>query len=236
MAVIDTLVYKEKKYTMDELMTALDADWVGYENMQQTCINKVSKYGNDNDYADGWVATVQNIWYDAIDRCNLNRANFPEYGGYFRGASCLGNTGVSAGMAVCALPDGFKKGTPLADAMSPTQGRDVNGTTAVLKSMSKLPSARFEMGTLLNQRFAPQLLATEEDVNRFVDYLRAFEALGDYHIQFNVIDGKTLRAAMDEPDKYKDLLVRVASYVSYFVEIDPAGQMDIIHRTEQEEW
>ena len=218
------------------MLEALDHDWVGYERMQQRVINEVPKYGNDNDYADGWVAYVQNVWYDAIDRCNKNRDNFPAYGGYFRGASCLGNSAVTAGMAVGALPDGFKKGTPMADAMSPTQGRDINGTTAVLKSMSKLPSARFEMGTLLNQRLTPQLLATEEDVDRFVDYLRTFEALGDYHVQFNVIDGKTLRAAMAEPEKYQSLLVRVASYVSYFVEIDPVGQMDIIHRTEQNEW
>ena len=139
-------------------------------------------------------------------------------------------------MAVGALPDGFHKGTPMADAMSPTQGRDIHGTTAVLKSMSKLPSERFEMGTLLNQRLTPQLLATDEDIDRFVNYLRTFEQLGNYHIQFNVIDGKTLRAAIKEPEKYQDLLVRVASYVSYFVEIDPVGQMDIIHRSEQDNW
>ena len=221
LGVIDTLIYKEKKITWDELLEALDHDWVGYERLQQMVINEVPKYGNDNDYADSWVALAQNIWYDAIDRCNKNRDNFPAYGGYFRGASCLGNSAVTAGMAVGALPDGFKKGTPMADAMSPTQGRDINGTTAVLKSMSKLPSGRFEMGTLLNQRLTPQILATEEDLDRFVNYLRTFEALGDYHIQFNVIDGRTLRAAMAEPEKYQDLLVRVASYVSYFVETRP---------------
>lgn len=124
----------------------------------------------------------------------------------------------------------------MADAMSPTQGRDVKGTTAVLKSMSKLPSERFEMGTLLNQRLTPQILATDEDIDRFVDYLRAFEALGNFHVQFNVVDCDTLYKAIEEPEKYKDLLVRVASYVSYFVEIDPVGQMDIIHRTEQNNW
>ena len=102
--------------------------------------------------------------------------------------------------------------------------------------MSKLPSERFEMGTLLNQRLTPQLLATDEDIDRFVNYLRTFEQLGNYHIQFNVIDGKTLRAAIKDPEKYQDLLVRVASYVSYFVEIDPVGQMDIIHRSEQDNW
>ena len=221
---------------MDELVTACMNNFEGKEELRQICINECPKYGNDDDYADGWVALVQNAWYDAIDRCNKNRDNFPQYGGYFRGASCLGNSAVTAGMAVGALPDGFRKGTPMADAMSPTQGRDINGTTAVLKSMSKLPSERFEMGTLLNQRLTPQLLATEEDVDRFVDYLRTFEALGDYHVQFNIIDGKTLRAAMAEPQKYQDLLVRVASYVSYFVEIDPVGQMDIIHRSEQNIW
>ena len=236
LGVIDTLVFREKRVTWDELMDAIDHDWAGYDRLHQMVINEVPKYGNDDDYADGWVALVQNAWYDAIDRCNKNRDNFPQYGGYFRGASCLGNSAVTAGMAVGALPDGFRKGTPMADAMSPTQGRDINGTTAVLKSMSKLPSERFEMGTLLNQRLTPQLLATEEDVDRFVDYLRTFEALGDYHVQINIIDGKTLRAAMAEPQKYQDLLVRVASYVSYFVEIDPVGQMDIIHRSEQNIW
>lgn len=130
----------------------------------------------------------------------------------------------------------FKAGSPMADAMSPTQGRDIHGTSAVLKSMSKLPSERFEMGTLLNQRLTPQILATDEDIDRFVDYLRAFEALGNFHVQFNVVDCNTLYKAIEEPEKYKDLLVRVASYVSYFVEIDPVGQMDIIHRTEQNNW
>ena len=236
LGVIDTLVYKEHKITMDELLKALNDNWEGHENLRQMCINDVPKYGNDNDYADAWVATAQNIWYDAIDEANKHRDYFPSYGGYFRGGSCLGNSAVSTGAAVGALPDGFKKGSPMADAMSPTQGRDVEGTTAVLKSQSKLPSQRFEMGTLLNQRLTPQLVATEEDLDRFVNYLRAFEALGDYHVQFNIIDGKTLRAAIKEPEKYKDLLVRVASYVAYFVEIDPVGQMDIIHRTEQGEW
>ena len=236
LAVLDTLVYKEKKYTMDEMLKAIDADWVGYEAMREHCINDVPKYGNDNDYADGWVATAQNIWYDAIDEANKYRDNFPAYGGYFRGGSCLGNTAVTSGLSVCALPDGLYRGHPMADAMSPTQGRDVNGTTAVQKSMSKLPSERFEMGTLLNQRLTPQMLATEDDVWRFVNYLRAFEALGNYHVQFNVIDCNTLRKAMEKPEDYKDLLVRVASYVSYFVELGEPDQLDILHRTEQNEW
>ena len=236
LAVIDKLIYQDKKVTWDEMLTAIDADWEGYERLRQLCINGVPKYGNDDDYADGWVAAAQNVWYDSINEINKRRDVFPEYGGYFRGGSCLGNSAVSAGFAMGALPDGYKAGTPMADAMSPTQGRDVCGTTAVLKSMGKLPSERFEMGTLLNQRLTPQILATDEDLDRFVDYLRAFEALGDYHIQFNIIDCKTLYDAIEKPDEYKDLLVRVASYVSYFIEIDPVGQMDIIHRTEQSEW
>ena len=236
LAVIDKLIYTDKSVSWDEMVKALDADWEGYETLRQRCINEVPKYGNDDDYADKWVSVAQNIWYDSIDEINKHRDKFPFYGGYFRGGSCLGNAAVSAGFAVGALPDGFKKGTPMADAMSPTQGRDVCGTTAVLKSMSKIPSGRFEMGTLLNQRLTPQILATDEDVDRFVDYLRAFEALGDYHVQFNVIDSKTLYKAIEHPEEYQDLLVRVASYVAYFVEIDPVGQMDIIRRTEQNNW
>ena len=143
---------------MDEMLAAIDANWVGCEEMREQCINDVPKYGNDNDYADGWVATAQNIWYDAIDEANKNRDNFPEYGGYFRGGSCLGNTAVTAGLAVCALSDGFNKSHPMADAMSPTQGRYINGTSAVQKSMSKLPPERFEMGLCLTSVLLPGCL------------------------------------------------------------------------------
>lgn len=236
LAVIDQLIFKEKKITWDEMIEALKDDWEGHERLRQLVINAVPKYGNDIDYVDNYVAYVQNVWYDAVDWINTQNDLLPSYGGRFRGTSAMANQGSAIGAITGSLPDGFIGGTPLADAMSPVQGRDVSGTTAVLKSMSKLPLARYEMGALLNQRFTPQMLATEEDIDRFVTYLRTFEELGLYHIQFNVINSENLMAAQKEPEKYQDLLVRVASYVSYFIELDPRTQNDIINRTQQDAW
>lgn len=236
MAVIDQLIFRDKKITWDEMIPALKDNWKGHERLRELVINAVPKYGNDNDYADNYVAYVQNTWYDAVDWANTQNDLLPPYGGRFRGTSAMANQGSSIGSITASLPDGFIGGTPLADAMSPVQGRDTHGTTAVLKSMSKLPAHRFEMGNLLNQRLTPQILATEEDIDRFVTYLRTMEELGIYHIQFNVINSETLLDAQKHPEKYQDLLVRVASYVSYFVELDPRTQNDIIARTQQNNW
>jgi formate C-acetyltransferase len=120
--------------------------------------------------------------------------------------------------------------------MSPVQGADKNGPTAVIKSVSKMPSHRFCMGTALNQRLSPQLVATDRDLDRFVAFLRTCEELGVFHIQFNVVTSDYLRKALKNPEKYQDLMVRVASYVAYFCELDRATQLDIINRTEQQGW
>ena len=135
-----------------------------------------------------------------------------------------------------ATPDGREFPHPLADTLSPVQGRDVSGATAVIKSLGKLPHSRFGMGTAFNQRFTKELLETDQDVLRFADYMRTAEKLGMYHSQFNVINCETLRDAMAHPDQYRDLLVRVASFVAYFTELDPVSQMDLINRTENSHW
>jgi formate C-acetyltransferase len=113
---------------------------------------------------------------------------------------------------------------------------DINGPTAVIKSVSKLPTHRFAIGGPLNLRLSPQLVATDRDIDNFVSFLRATEELGIYHTQFNIVSSNTLREAMAKPEKYKDLMVRVASYVSYFVELTEIQQWDIINRTEQQGW
>lgn len=236
LSVIQKLIYEEKKLTWDELLKAIDDNWAGHERLQQMVINAVPKYGNDDDYADRNMAWVLDNWYDSIDEGNKRKNLFPFYGGRYKGLIALGNTGCSLGEGVGALPDGRKSTVPLADGFSPVQGRDVNGTTAVLKSISKLPNRRFEEGTLLNQRLTPALLATSEDIDKFVTYLRTMEELGVFHVQFNIVDSKILRAALAEPENYKDLLVRVASYTAYYVELDPVTQQDIINRTEQGKW
>jgi formate C-acetyltransferase len=233
---IDKLIYRDKKITWDELLTALKANWQGYENLRQLCVNGVPKYGNDDDYADQFAAFVMDAWYDTIDWANTQKDLVPYYGGRFSGSTIIGNAPVGFGTMTGALPHGHIHPHPIADTMSPVQGMDKNGPSAVIRSVSKMPHGRFTMGTSLNQRLSPQLLATDRDLDNFVAFLRTFEELGLYHIQFNVVSSAFLRNALKEPEKYKDIMVRVASYCAYFVELDPASQMDIINRTEQEGW
>jgi pyruvate formate-lyase/glycerol dehydratase family glycyl radical enzyme len=236
LAVIDKLIYIDKKVTWDQLLEAVKANWKGYEDLRQLCVNRVPKYGNDNDYADEWAAWVMDTWYDSVDWINTQPDLIPSWGGKFVGATNVGTTNVMFGDTTGALPDGHIFPKPLADTISPVQGMDKNGPTAVVKSVSKLPTHRFANGGILNLRLSPQLVATERDLDNFISFLRATEELGVYHTQFNVISSNLLRKAMKEPENYRDLLVRVASFVSYFVDLAEVTQMDIINRTEQKGW
>jgi len=138
---------------------------------------------------------------------------------------------IPCGSAVGALPSGRKAWVPLADGVSPTQGTDMEGPTAVLKSVSKIDHARHPSGTLLNMKFDPSLFKDEKGVRNLMNFLKSMCDLGIYHIQFNVVSADTLRAAQREPEKYRDLLVRVAGYSAYFVELEKPVQDDIIART-----
>ncbi|UCC15999.1 MAG: formate C-acetyltransferase, partial [Dehalococcoidales bacterium] len=125
---------------------------------------------------------------------------------------------------------------PLADTLSPSQGVDRNGPTAVIKSVGKLPTHRLALGGPMNMRLSPQLLATDRDIDNFMSFLRTIEELGVYHFQFNVVSSDILRKAMKEPENYRDLMVRVASTVAYFVNLHEAAQLDLIKRTEHQGW
>jgi formate C-acetyltransferase len=236
LAVIDKLIYQDKKITWDQLLEAMKANWKGYENLRQLCLNKVPKYGNDDDYVDDWAAWVMDTCADGVDWINTQKDLLPNYGGKYISATQIGLITVIYGHIIGALPSGHIHPKPLADTLSPVQGVDRNGPTAVVKSASKLPTQRFAMGGPINLRLSPQLLATERDLDNFVSLLRIIEKLGVFHIQFNVISSDVLRKAMKEPEKYRDLLVRVASYCVYFVEITEEQQLDIISRTEHNAW
>ena len=236
LAVIDKLIYQDKKITWDHLLEAIKANWQGYENLRQLCINRVPKYGNDDDYVDDWAAWVMDTFSDGVDWINTQKDLLPYYGGKYIAATQIGLVTVIFGHTIGALPNGRSHPKPLADTLSPVQGMDRNGPTAVVKSVSKLPTQRFAMGGPINLRLSPQLLGTERDLDNFVSLLRVAEELGVFHIQFNVISTDILRKAMKEPENYRDLLVRVASYCVYFVEITEEQQLDIISRTEHQGW
>jgi pyruvate formate-lyase/glycerol dehydratase family glycyl radical enzyme len=235
-AIIDKLIFHEKKITWEQLLDAIRANWKGFENLRQLCINGVPKYGNDNDFADDWATWVMDSWYDIVDWLNSRKDLIPSYGGKYIGAGIIGQTNVTFGPWVAALPNGHIHPEPIADCISPSQGVDKNGPTAVIKSVSKLPTHRFVQGGLLNLRLNPQLVATDRDLDNFASFVRTAEELGLYHVQFNVVSSEQLHRAMKEPEKFKDLLVRVASYCAYFVELTKEQQVDIIKRTEQQGW
>ena len=234
--VIDRLIYRDKKTTWDELLKAIKADWKGYENLRQLCINGVPKYGNDNDYADEWAAFVMDTWADSIDWINTQKDLAPSWGGRYIGSMTTGSNTVAYGHIVGSLPNGRISPNPLADTMSPVQGMDKNGPTAVIKSAAKLPTHRFALGGPLNLRLSPQMVATEHDIENLMSFLRAIEEQGVYHVQFNIITSEALRKAMKEPEKYRDLMVRVASFTVYFVDLTAEQQLDIINRTEHQGW
>ena len=225
LAAISYQVFDKKQVTMRELLKALKADFNGYETLRQILLNKTPKYGNDDDYADEVMKTVFEAYYQAIDgRPSTKGGNY--------GINLLPTTvHIYFGRITGATADGRKALEPLSEGVSPVQGADRKGPTAVIKSVSKIDHARTG-GTLLNQKFAPELLADEEGLDKLAHLIRTYFKLDGHHIQFNVVNAETLREAQKSPEKYGDLLVRVAGYSDYFVNLSVELQNEIIKRTE----
>jgi formate C-acetyltransferase len=218
-------VFDEKNVGMKELVNALHANFDANENLRQVLLNKTPKYGNDDDYADDIMRTVFEIYYRAVD----GRPNTK--GGYHRINLLPTTVHVYFGKVLGATPDGRKAGEPVSEGVSPVQGADRKGPTAVIKSVSKIDHVRTG-GTLLNQKFAPELLEDEQGMDKLGHLIRTYFKLDGHHIQFNVINAETLRDAQKHPEKYADLLVRVAGYSDYFVDLSTELQNEIIKRTE----
>jgi formate C-acetyltransferase len=222
---IKKVVLEDKKITMAELIKAMDNNWENYEDIRQTML-RAPKYGNDDDYADEIAVQVHH-------KTSAVLAEFTDRFGY----PCRGDgSGVSATYSIAfntpATPDGRKNGEPFADAtLSPIQGQDHTGPTAVLKSASKIDTKK-TYNHLLNQKFMPSML-TGHNKNAFTSYLRTWGDLGISHIQFNVVDKETLLDAQRHPENYQNLIVRVAGYSAYFVDLSKGLQDSIIARTEQ---
>jgi formate C-acetyltransferase len=219
-------VFDRGTATMDELVRALDADFAGCEKLRLQLWNKTPKYGNDDAYADAILRSVFDAFYDEINGRPNTR------GGVYRVNYLSTTCHVYFGSVTGATPDGRHAWEPLSDGISPTQGADRHGPTAVILSAAKLDHARTG-GTLLNQKFSPQLVAGEEGLDRLAQLVRAYFKLDGHHIQFNVVTAETLRNAQREPEKHRDLIVRVAGYSDYFCDLTPALQGEIIARTEQ---
>ncbi|MDO5114890.1 MAG: glycyl radical protein [Synergistaceae bacterium] len=220
-------VYDEGRYTLEEIVEAMKANWEGHEDMRLTLWNKTPFFGNDDDYADDITRRVFDSLFKRIDgrRSILG----PTY--HMNGLSTTCHNYF--GQKLAASPNGRFSGMPESDGTSPSHGADRNGPTAVVKSLAKLDQVKTG-GTLLNQRFLPSVLAGEEGIEGVKNLIRSYFKLGGHHIQFNVVDEATLREAQANPDKYRGLLVRVAGYSDYFVDLDNYQQEEIIARNAQE--
>lgn len=235
LAAIKKLVFEEEKVTQDELWQALMTDWESErsQEIQQLVIHEVPKYGNDEDYTDQLAVKAYDSYIDEIKKYPNTRYGRGPIGGIrYSGTSSI-SANVGQGRSTMATPDGRKAWAPLAEGCSPSHNMDRNGPTAVLKSVSKLPTEDIVGGVLLNQKVNPQTLAKEEDKQKLMMLLRTFfNRLKGYHIQYNVVSKKTLIDAQKNPEKHRDLIVRVAGYSAFFNVLSKATQDDIIERTE----
>jgi pyruvate formate-lyase/glycerol dehydratase family glycyl radical enzyme len=218
-------VFDRGTLSMPELLAALEADFKGQERTRQLLLNRTPRYGNDDDEADGVMRQVFEAYFEAVD----GRPNTK--GGHYRINLLPTTCHVYFGSVCGATSDGRRAGTPLSEGISPVQGADRHGPTAVLRSAAKMDHARTG-GTLLNQKFTPQLLADEAGLDQLVQLVRTYFRLDGHHVQFNVVDADTLRAAQRHPEQYHDLIVRVAGYSDYFCDLSLALQDEIIARTE----
>ena len=218
-------VYDKKIVSMKELLEILDINFQGHEIIRQKFINKTPKYGNDDDYADSITQKVFEIVFNAID----NRPNTK--GGVHRINLLPTTVHVYFGKVTGAMPDGRKAFIPLSEGISPVQGMDIKGPTAVIKSASKIDHLRTG-GTLLNQKFTPQLLASESGITKLAHLIRAYFKMDGHHMQFNIVESEELRDAQKNPEEYKNLIVRVAGYSDYFNNLGSVLQDEIISRTE----
>ena len=217
-------VFERRAVTMRELFGALDADFVGSERLWQLLWNRTPKYGNDDDAADDIMKAVFEAYFEAID----GRPNTK--GGTYRINLLPTTVHVYFGSVTGATPDGRRRGMPLSEGVSPVQGADRHGPTAVLRSVAKMDHLRTG-GTLLNQKLTPRVLATDAGLDMLVHLVRTYFRLDGHHVQFNVVDAETLRAAQAHPDQHRDLIVRVAGYSDYFCDLGTALQDEIIART-----
>ncbi len=225
LAAVKYVVFEKHLTTMEELYKAIEADWVGYEELHKIC-QDAPKFGNNIDLVDDIAADIFKFWVDSANTFTTIYGEHPRPTGISITAHAPG------GACTCATPDGRSCGQTLPDGVvSPAQGTDVNGPTASLASAMKVNQDPFN-AMLLNMKIHPTALKTDEDLEKLGSLIRTYMLNGGKHIQFNVVDNETLKKAQEKPKEYRDLVVRVAGYSTYFTLLTPAVQNELIARTE----
>ena len=227
LAAIQRLVYDEKVLTLSELKTVLEADFVGYDELRQKMLD-CPKYGNDDDYVDRWA-----IWY--VEICDKVFANHRTHdGGAFYTAIASNTSNIPAGKEVAATPDGRKAREPMSDAASPMHGMDKNGPTAVVNSCTKPDFTLVSCGTVLNQKYSPEMFRNPALRAKLSAVIRTYFAMGGQEMQINAVSRDILKDAMDHPENYGNLVVRVSGFSAFYTRLNRAVQEDILKRTEHE--
>jgi formate C-acetyltransferase len=225
LAAIRRLVFDTRAWTMRQVKEALDRNWEGYEALRLAILNKAPHYGNDEDEADDLAVLAQRIFCSEVER-------YRDIQGARYWVDLLPTTShISLGALTGATPDGRRAGAPLSEGVSPVQGHDRKGPTAVSNSVAKLDHARTN-GTLLNMKISPDCLKSDEGLDKLGALIRGFFGQGGHHVQFNIIDRRLLEDAVAHPELHADLIIRVAGYSDYFVLLSPDTQQEILSRTE----
>lgn len=226
LAAIKKLVFEEQKMRLEELASCTLANFKGAEELRQVLLTVPPKWGNGDEYVDGIAASVVTLFCDELEK-HVN-----EEGVSYAANMIPTTTHIWFGFLTGATPDGRLANTPLSEGISPVQGMDREGPTAIMRSMSRLDHPRC-CGTLLNMKFHPTALSGRDGLRKFAHLIRTYFSLGGHHVQFNIVSTETLRAAQEKPDEYRNLIVRVAGYSDYFTRLSRDTQEEIISRTEQ---
>jgi formate C-acetyltransferase len=222
-------IFDKRTFSWTELKAATESDFQGFENMQYELVYNTPKYGNNEPYADDNAVQVFNIFYEAVNGRPVSR------GGVHRINLLPTTSHVYFGSKIGASPDGRNAKLPLSEGISPFQGADNKGPTAVLLSASKLDHLKTG-GTLLNQKLTPGFFDDPDNYAKLTGLIRTYFAMDGHHIQFNVVNSATLEDAQKHPERYRDLIVRVAGYSDYFNDIGLELQNEIIRRTEHQDF
>ncbi len=223
---IKKLCFDDKTVPLKTLYDALQNNWEGYEDLHQTIINDVPHYGNDNDEVDELAAWALGLFAEIMSKETGMRGNYS-------GGTFTMTAHIYMGQMLGATPDGRKAGEPIADAISSRQGFDKNGPTAFLRSAAKLPHRALTNGDQLNIKFTPTSVEGDRGAEKLRQLIETYFSMGGMQVQFNVVSTQALRKAQENPDAYKNLVVRIAGFSTYFVTLSEGTQEDFIRRTEQ---
>ena len=227
LAITKYLVFDEKICTARELYDAVLNNWEGFEELHEIVMHRVPRYGNGNEYCDRFVKWVSDTFAELVNQ-GVNYRNAGFFAGLFPVAF-----NVFYGMFTAATPDGRYLGQPLSDGISPMQGVDTHGPTVLLSSiMNYMDQSQFPNGTLLNLKIHPSAFANETGLQKVTNLMQTYFAKGGMELQLNILSTETLKKAKENPEEYRDLVVRVAGFSAYFVELTKGSQEDIISRTE----